>query len=295
MGLYSYKIYDENEHPFLVFIRILISAGIVYLGYLSYIHITEIDRIMKNTYSFGGELLNLILIPVALVMLFVSFFVGIALVVALVKLLIIAIKDGPKKIAHEVDIIKRIWDNRGFGKYSIFGGFSFYLKLRQRVLAFLFGFLCVGIVAWYFTFKQQEYEKTYWKVSFYYGEPTPRFIFKPNVPYTMKSGPDIYAITINGNRYVTGKNSYWRQDENNLIPFEFPEKWNITFPETTYVHFNFYSEPINQIFSQSFELWAYKKEGVTIPPSVFMYEWQLEKPKETKTTTKKKKTKKKRR
>jgi hypothetical protein len=177
----------------------------------------------------------------------------------------------PQIISHEIDIIKNIWNNRGFSKYSLFGGLAFYLKLRQRVLAFFCAFLSIGIVTWYFAFKQHSYEKNYWKVNFYYNEPLPAFTLKPYIPYTIKAGPDFYGVIINGQRFVTGKNTSFTFDDPYKIPLTLPNYWNVTFPDTANLEFMFYEEPINEFFSMTLEIWENKKEGPTINPSQFAY------------------------
>lgn len=293
MDSFVYKIYYEHESPLKFISRLLFTSFIVYLGYLSLDFIINYSQISANTYSVGGDIVNFFLIFLSIGMICFSFRPFISLSFFIFELVLIIVKEGPRYIQNEFYLIQRIWDNRGFRKYSLFGGVSFYFKLRQRILAYFFAFASISVVAWYFAFKQYEYEKTYWKVNFYYGEPIPTFTFKPDVPYTIKTGPEIYALVFNNNKYVVGRNSSWGQDKDYKISLYIPEKWNITFPETTQVEFQFYSEYINKIFSQSFEIWANQKEGFSVDPSLFVYEWQKEKPKITKQP--KKKNKKKRR
>ncbi len=273
-GLALWNIYEKSESPVEAIVKFVVSLVIVYLGYISYRHISNFGDIMAGTYSTGGKIINVILWPVAVIVVVIAAVIVIYLVIQIFKFLYIAIPETPGIILHEAEIIKRIWNNRGFGKYSLFGGFVFYAKLRQRVFAYFFAFLSIGIVTWYFAFKQHEYEKTYWKINFYYNEPLPIFKFKPNIPYTIKAGPDFYGIIINGSRYVTGKNTYFTKDIPNKIPLTLPDYWNITFYDTTQVEFMFYEEPINQIFSMTLEVWEDEAEGTPIYPSEFTYEWQ---------------------
>jgi hypothetical protein len=278
--------FDEFElTPFKLFFALVASALVEYLAYISYNHIAHFTEIMKHTYSTGGELLNVIIWPFAVIMVVIGFILALVLAWFLIKLLYVAIIGLPDVIKNENDIIKRSWKNRGFAKYKLFGGISFYLKLRQRVFAYFFAFLAIGIVTWFFIFKQHTYEKTYWKINFYYKEPLPTFTFKPNKYYTIKTDADFYGIMINGNRYVTGKSTSWTQDENNKISLNLPKNWNIQFQDTTYIDFMFYSDHINEIFSQTLEVWEDVKDGYSILPSQFAYkhiENNISKPKKKK-------------
>ena len=288
-----YEIFDTKITPFKALGYLVVSAIVEYLSYLSYRHITHFSEIMKHTYSTGGEILNVVIWPFALVMIPIGFILAIILIWSFIKLLYFGFRDLPEVTVREIDIIKRIWNNRGFGKYTIFGGLSFYLKLRQRVFAYFFAFVSIGIITWFFIFKQQSYEKTYWKINFNYREPIPTFIFKPNKPYTIKSDADFYGIIVNGNRYITGKNTSWTQDEYNKIPLDLPKNWNITFKDTTYIEFMFYSAPINEIFSQTLEVWEDVKDGSLVLPSQFTYTKPIEKNKLDNNKTSKNKKKKK--
>ena len=62
------------------------------------------------------------------------------------------------------------------------------------------------------------------------------------------------------------------EDNPRVLSLLFPNKWYVKFPDTTQVQFIFYQDPINQIFSQSFEIWAGEEEGVKITYNDFIYE-----------------------
>jgi len=271
-----YEIFDYKITPFKTLLFLVASALIEYLSYISYRHVAHFSEIMKHTYSTGGEILNVVAWPFAIVMIVVGFILSIILIWFFLKMLYFGFRDIPSVIVNEFHIIKRIWANRGFGKYTLFGGLSFYLKLRQRVFAYFFAFISIGIITWFFAFKQHSYEKTYWKINFYYSEPLPTFTFKPNKPYTIKTDADFYGIIINGYRYITGKSTSWTQDENNKISLNLPRNWNITFQDTTYIDFMFYSDHINELFSQTLEVWEGVSNGSTILPSQFAYNKKIE-------------------
>lgn len=262
----------QNEISPVKFIFLYISGLIIlYLGYLSYQLIFNWSEKWSHTYSTGGQFLLIICWPFALIILLAAVIVFFIMAFYTLSLLYTFLKELPNLIRKEVDIIQRIWANRGFGKYAIFGGLSFYLRLRLRIFAFVFAFLSLGIITWFFAFKQHTYEKTYWKINFYYNEPLPEFIFKPNISYTVKSSVDFYGIIINGRRYVTGKNTYWEGDVPNKINLTLPQHWNISFPDTTSIEFMFYEDYISQIFSMTLEVWENKREGYMISPSQFAY------------------------
>jgi hypothetical protein len=265
------NIFDEEISPLKFFLMLIIGGIIEYLGYISYNHIFNFKEVWANTYSTGGQLLDIILWPVAVIFLILAIIVGIYLAWVILKYIYLLLKNSPQLISHEIEIIRRIWDNRGFGKYSLFGGLSFYINLRLKVLAYVFAFLCLGIVTWYFAFQQHTYEKTHWKINFYYNEPLPEFKFKANIPYTIKASEDFYGIIINGRRFITGKNTSWTQDAPNKIPLILPKYWNITFPDTTYIEFLFYEDHISEIFSMTLEVWENKTESITVYPNFFTY------------------------
>lgn len=179
----------------------------------------------------------------------------------------------PKIITNEIQIIKQIWSNRGIEKYKLFGGVYFYFRLRQQILAYFFACISIGIFTWYFLFRYSTYEKTYWKVNFYSYEQVPTFIFKPKVPYTIKTNAQFTAIYLNDVKYNV--NEYYNDSYSTDIRLS--KQWWIRFKDTTTVGFTFYNEPIRSIWSNTLEIWADKMDGTPIYPHEFMYHWQQQK------------------
>lgn len=284
---------DEFDSPREAIIFIAVGGLTQYGLYWAVSYLINVHTILEQTYSFGGKIWKFILIFVALLVALPGLGMFPIFWWRLIKNLIFFITKLPELIRHEFDIIRRIWANRGFGKYRAFGGFAFYFKLRQRVLAYFLAFLSIGIVTWYFAFRQHTYEKTYWKINFYYGEPLPSFTFKPNIPYTIKAGPDFYGIIINGKRYITGKSTYFTQDVPYMIPAYLPDTWHITFPQQTTIEFLFYEDHINEIFSMTLEIWENKVDGTTMYPVEFNYQTQNNQNKQSEQTTTNKTKKKK--
>lgn len=241
---------DFQDKPFETIGIGLLGALSQYGIYWSIMYWLNIYEHMANTYSFAGKIFSISLLFVSIGFIIIGLRFLPHFWWELLKLIIIIITSLPEVVRNEIIIIKQIWKNRGFRKYKLFGGFIFYLHLRQRILAFLFAFISLGIIAWYFSFKQQTYEKTYWKINFYKKEPLQTFMFKPKIPYTIKTKAYTNSILINCIEYEK--------------PDGFTEVWYITFPETTYVYFNFYSAGINEIFSQSLEIWENKSEGMKV-------------------------------
>lgn len=265
------RVFDYEISPIKFVFLYIAGLIILYVGYISYQLIFNWSEKWSHTYSTGAQFLLIICWPFALVGIVIGAIVFVVMAYYTLFYLYIFLKELPNIIRNEIDIVKRIWANRGFGKYAIFGGLSFYLKLRQRVFAYFFAFISIGIITWFFAFKQHSYEKTYWKINFYYNEPLPSFTFKGNIPYTIKASEDLYGILINGRRYITGKNTSYTGDAPFMIPLTLPKNWNITFPDTTIVEFMFYEDYISQIFSMTLEVWENKREGMMISPSQFSY------------------------
>lgn len=191
---------------------------------------------------------------------------------------LLSLKDVPYFIKEQMPLIKRIWQVRGFKKYKLFGGFSFYIVMRTRVLAYLFAFFAVGIVTWFFIYKQKTYSWDYRKIRFYYGERIEPLTLVPGYYYTFTSSSQLYALVINGEKFSVGteyiKDAYGRPMANpEKKDLYLSETWNIYVKDTTKINFGFYTEPIHQIFAQSFEMWKDKTEGTTI--SLTHY-WQRE-------------------
>ncbi len=182
---------------------------------------------------------------------------------------LLSLRDIPDYVKQQWPLLKIIWSTSGYSKYKAFGNLALYIMLRTRVLAFLFAFITVGILTWFFVYKQYTYKWDYRKIRFYYGEQIEPVKFYPNTDYTFESSSHLFAIYMNGMRYSVGdeyiKDAYGRSMTNpEKKDLYLPDIWNVSFSDTAKVQFVFYSEPINQIFAQSFELWADKRKGRTI-------------------------------
>ncbi|MBZ0201577.1 MAG: hypothetical protein K8I03_01020 [Ignavibacteria bacterium] len=262
---------DDFESPLEFFLFLIVGGASQYGIYWGITYILNIFNTVGNAYSLGGKLFSVLLFFVALMIVSVGVRTFPIFWWKIVRIIYLFLVSSPEIIRNETDIVRRIWQNRGFGKFRLFGGFLFYFRLRQRVIAYFLAFLSIGITTWYFAFKQHEYEKTYWKVHFYYGEPIPEIVFKPNVSYTFESSADLYAIYLNGTEHIVSK--YMKLEENpRVLSLIFPEKWNVKFPDTMHVEFLFYADHINEIFSQSFEVWADKEEGLKLTYNDFIFE-----------------------
>jgi hypothetical protein len=241
---------DIQDKPFETIGWALLGALSQYGIYWSIMYWLNISDHMATTYSVAGKMFSVLLLFASIGFIIIGFIILPSFWWELFKIIIIVIASLPEVVKKEIIIIKQIWKNRGFQKYKIFGGFIFYFHLRQRILAFLLAFISLGIITWFFAFKQQTYEKTYWKIKFYQNEPLQTFTFKPNIPYTIKTSAYMNSIFINFDEYVK--------------MYDFAEVWNITFPDTTYINFNFYSAGINELFGQTLEVWENKAEGEKI-------------------------------
>lgn len=262
---------EDFESPFEALVFFFLGGATQFGLYWGVKYLLNICSTIEKTYSTGGKIFSVLLVPVAVWAVFVGLRVFPAFWWKVIRLTYLFVISFPETVRNEIDILRRIWLNRGFGKFRAFGGLAFYFKLRQRVAAYFLAFLSIGIVTWFFGFKQYEYEKTYWKVHFYYGEPMPEFVFKPNVSYTFESSADLYAVYINGTEHIVSKYMDLHQNPR-VLSLIFPEKWHIAFPDTTRVKFIFYADHINEIFSQSFEVWAYKEEGLRLTYNDFIFE-----------------------
>lgn len=241
---------DLQKNPFEAIGIGLLGALSQYGIYWSIMYWLNIYEHMATTYSFAGKMFSILLLFASIGFIIIGLIFMPSFWWELFKLIIIVIASLPEVIKNEFTIIKQVWQNRGLQKYKIFGGFIFYFRLRQRILAFFLAFISLSLTAWFFTYKQQTYEKTYWKIKFHRGESIETFMLKPNIPYTIKTSAYTNSLFINSIEY-----------EN---PNGFTEVWHITFPDTTYLYFNLYSAGINEIFGQTLEVWENKAEGERI-------------------------------
>lgn len=276
--IFKFKKREEDfENPLEAILFVVIGGVSQYGIYWGIDYLLNIGAIVGNAYSLGGKIFSVLLIPIAVWVFFIGLRVFPVFWLKMIRLTYLFIVSSPGTVKHEIEIIRRIWHNRGFGKYRMFGGIFFYFRLRQRVAAYVLAFLSIGITTWFLAFKQYEYEKTYWKVHFYYGEPTPEFVFKPKVSYTFESSADLYSIWLNDHEHIVSK--YMDLEKNPFVlSLLFPDKWHVQFPDTMRVRFIFYQDPINEIFSQSFEIWAGKEEGLKITYNDFVHEFAKQKP-----------------
>ncbi len=63
---------------------------------------------------------------------FIALWMYIKLLIKFFILLVEWFRRLPRKLKYELEIIKQIWDNRGFGKYTLFGGFKFILNCGKE-------------------------------------------------------------------------------------------------------------------------------------------------------------------
>ena len=196
----------------------------------------------------------------------------IILLVKFLKLLFVWLWNLPERLRHEFDIWKRIWANRGFGKYTLFGGLTFYLKLRLRVLAFFLLGMSVFFLAYGFYINFTNYKRDYWHEKVFYGQtPEDIYTFLPNIPYTVKTSLMIFYIKLENSKQMV----YFPIDENlylqNMI--DIPNEWNITFTDTTHLSFGtyYYTSPdISELFETTdFEIWENVRNGRTLDTTYF--------------------------
>jgi len=179
-------------------------------------------------------------------------------------LLVVWFKQLPQKLKSELEILKHIWNNRGFAKYSMFGGFTFYFKLRQRVLAFFFLGLSITFLAYGFYSKFKDYHRTYWREKVFYGQsPLNIYTLLPNKTYTVKTELMLYLMKFENSKQMVyfpiDKERYLRQE----VPI--PREWNITFGDTTKLTLAaaFFTAPsLSQLFdTYDLEIWEDLKNG----------------------------------
>jgi hypothetical protein len=242
---------------------------------------------------------------VKILIFFVGGIVGIIFFIFLIGVFIqslpsiyLAIKELPERMKHEAALIRRIWDNRGFSKYSLFGGIDFYLRLRLRIVAYMLA--CTFFVSTgYFTYeKYRTYEPTHWVEKVYHHSKPKIYKFKKNVPYTIcVHGSKVEYIFVNGYHFCDTKSPY--SSEPNAVPvvgFKPHNTFNVTFPSETNFAVLLHTEMvINDIVSRTLEIWENKKEGIEYSYTIFdpyKYYNNEESPPSTNNSKKKKKKKK---
>jgi hypothetical protein len=176
-------------------------------------------------------------------------------------------KKLPERIKWEVKIWRQIWSNRGFGKYKLFGGISFYLKLRLRILAFFCFGMSFLLLSYGFYFNYKQYHRQYWIEKVFYGQaPLKIYTFLPNIPYTIKTKLMIYYFKFENSKQMV----YFPIDENLYKNYQIPipHEWNITFGDTTQVSMGtcFFTSPaISELFdTYDLEIWENLRGGETL-------------------------------
>ena len=189
-----------------------------------------------------------------------------------IKLLFEWLHELPERLQHEFDIWKRIWANRGFGKYTLFGGLTFYLKLRLRILAFFLLGMSIFLLAYGFHTRYTNYKRQYWREKVFYGQSLQEiYTLLPNTPYTIKTSLMIFYMKIENSKQMV----YFPIDKNLYLQhmIDIPNEWNITFTDTTQLSFGVYyytSPDLTEIFETSdFEIWENVRNGRTLDTTYF--------------------------
>jgi len=230
------------------------------------------EKWSENVVSVPTFLIEIIKIPI----LFLGGIVGIififSLLVSAVPHIFLGIKELPNYLKHESQILKQIWSNRGIGKYSLFGGFGFYFRLRMRVIAFVLAFMFFFSTA-YFTFERyRTYEPTHWVEKVYHQSKVRVFKFKNNIPYTIcLHGSAVEYFYVNGSYFCAPKSDFMGRDNfYALRNFQLHNTFNITFPFETDFAILLHTEMVwNDIESKKIEIWENKREGVEYHYTVF--------------------------
>lgn len=207
---------------------------------------------------------------VKIIIFIIGGFIGILYFIGLVKIFIFSIPDlvsglreVPAVLRHEITLIKQIWTNKGFGKYRLFGGIGFYLRLRMRVIAYVLAFSFFASTT-YFTYEQyRSFEPTHWVEKVYHHSKMRTFRFKKDMPYTVcVHGAKIKYFLVNGYYFCPPKSPFSGQA--GVIDINIPlyNTFTVTFPEDTDFAINLHTEMvINDIESKKLEVWENKKEG----------------------------------
>lgn len=262
---------------FLIDLLIVVLAVLCIWAALTSYSIFEKNWSDLRNASFARGAFAFVLIIFALIV-SPSIFLAIKIIIKYITILTPAIyfgiRDLPETVRHETQMCKEVWEARGFSKYTTFGGFLFYLKLRQRILAFFLLGISVSIFVGFFIYKQVTHEKTFWKHSFYAGERPEPFVFKANKPYSIEADiKGYYAVYLNGKKHVVTDNPM-RNDEYYQTNLRLPKNWWIIFPETTVVIFDCYSGFWNDYISQTIEVTEGEAIGRHVTTGEFEYRWE---------------------
>lgn len=259
-------VLDSEEPKWLVFNSIALLAEIFFV----YLTIHFWDLMGSVFFAFTKISFFFIVLFSALVSLCllipacIAIWMYLKLLIKFFFLLVEWSKQLPQKLKYELEILKLIWNNRGFGKYALFGGFTFYFKLRQRILAFFLFGLSVALLAYGFYFKFKDYHRTYWREKVFYGQsPLNIYTLLPNKTYTVKTELMLHLIKIENSKQMV----YFPIDKERYLRHEvpIPQEWNITFGDTTKLTLAaaFFTSPsLSQLFeTYDLEIWEDLKNG----------------------------------
>ncbi|MFZ1321398.1 MAG: hypothetical protein WAT71_07565 [Ignavibacteria bacterium] len=169
-------------------------------------------------------------------------------------------------MANDFSILKQIWQNRGFGKYTLFGGLKFYLRLRIQFFAYLFAaitalLLFVGVYQTY-----ENYEPTYWRETVYY-EPSelPTFKLEANTFYTFEMSDDLDYALVNGNYFAAPGSLYLYYSYFYKLPYKWRRTFHVKFPYDVKISIMpDLDMVINLVLTEKIEVYKYKQEGTYI-------------------------------
>jgi len=198
-------------------------------------------------------------------------------------------------LANDFSILKQIWQNRGFGKYTLFGGLKFYFRLRIQFFAYFFAsvtalLLFVGVYRTY-----ENYEPTYWRESMYFQtENLPVFELKANTYYTFELSDDLDVVWVNGTYFEAPKNLNHYRPKYYKLPYKWGRKWHVKFPYDVRIGVQPELEiVINDVISEHVEVTKFKQEGTYIDYRYFEPSFYAPPPVKEKSSKNNKKKKKK--
>lgn len=255
----------------------------IILGYIGIVYFSKLGQNWQD---------NVVSVPtfiieIAKILIFAfSIFYGSIAAIYIIKELVKRIPDAweaskelPQKINYEVRLLRNIWENRGIGKYRLFGGIGFYIRLRMRVFAFIFALVFFVSTSYFLYSKYRDFQPTHWVEKVYHNSKVRTFVFKKDIPYTISlHGAEVDYIFVNG-YYFCGQGS-------NVIPnaytitlkqFRPNDIFNIKFPEETHFAIKLRTEMVvNDIVSEKYEIWENKEEGQKYHYKFFDYRSYLD-------------------
>lgn len=169
-------------------------------------------------------------------------------------------------MANDFSILKQIWQNRGFGKYTLFGGLKFYFRLRIQFFAYVSAALTalVLFVGVYRTY--QNYEPTYFRESMYcHTDNLPTFDLEADTYYTLELTDDLEVVWVNGHYFVPPNSQLLGQPNYYRLPYKWKRVWHIKFPYKVKMGVQpIMDMVINDVISEKVEVYKYKQEGTLI-------------------------------